>query len=514
MNIAVIITLAVLGLFALIGGIRGFKQGTPRQVIHVVLLAASATLSVIIARMLLDKLLLTFEAMTPQQLHDFIIGLPLIPQGMNLDWITSLDIATVKTILIVPVMLVVIPTLFVLLFILLSTIMKIIHFIFCGLFGLSKRNKGALSSFVGFIIGMAEGIIVAAIILLPAFGLVNAAKESVARVNEEMPEESGAAELTALYNAYLAPVADNPVFTTVGNCGLNQVFDILVTFEDEGVSINTADLLPDVAMIYATKGSFAEFSWQSLTPENKNGIEKVTEIIEANPFFTKFCASAIYSVANAYCDGAIPLPIPEPYNSVVDEAMHIFLTTDETNVHADADTIIAVYYILSDSGSLKAYMEGADQMLAALTKKDDDGSTSINRIIDEIKNNERTKPLITLITKVSISVMQKNLGLSTENAEIYENVKAGLTETLKIDRADYPEGEEGEAAYRAEVSSSIDTTLKDNGITLEPEVVDKMSDYVAENMSDIDDITDDELNDLILSYYDAYLEHKSTDTTP
>ncbi len=517
MNIELIfvtVPLIVLALFALIGGIKGFKQGTPRQVIHIVMLAASAIIAVFIAKAFYGKVSTYFDGMTIQQIHDWLIALPIIPEGFSLDWLMSFDIATIKSILIIPMTLIVIPALFVIFFLILSVVMKIVHFIFCGIFGLSRRNKTFISSVFGFVIGAVEALLIVVIILIPAFGLVNAAKESVAKVNEEMPEETGAAELTAAYNTYLAPIADNPIVSMIGSFGPNQIFEALVTFDEGGVTMNTADLLPDAAMIYASKGRFEGFHWQTVTPDNKYGITRITDIIENNPFFTKFCADAIRSMATAYCDGKIPLPLTPPYDEVVDETIHIFMTTDETNVHQDADTILAVYYILAESGALVSYTEGSDAMLESLTAVDGSGSTPVNRIIDEIKRNERLKPLITLITKLSISVMTENLGLSPETQQTYENVKAGLNETLKIDRESFAEGEAGEAEYKAAVSDSIDETLKENGITLEPDIVDEMANYVAENMSEVDEITDEELNDVILSYYDAYIEYKNSGTLP
>ena len=41
------------------------------------------------------------------------------------------------------------------------------------------------------------------------------------------------------------------------------------------------------------------------------------------------------------------------------------------------------------------------------------------------------------------------------------------------------------------------------------ELADKLAEYVSDNFSDIEEISDDEINDLILSYYDAYLASQS-----
>ena len=41
-----------------------------------------------------------------------------------------------------------------------------------------------------------------------------------------------------------------------------------------------------------------------------------------------------------------------------------------------------------------------------------------------------------------------------------------------------------------------------------------MADYVAKNFADKEEVTDEDVDDLILSYYDAYLEYQETGKVP
>ena len=92
-----------------------------------------------------------------------------------------------------------------------------------------------------------------------------------------------------------------------------------------------------------------------------------------------------------------------------------------------------------------------------------------------------------------------------------------LFETLSISKEDKTEEE-----YKAEVSTSLDTILKDNGIELDTEIVDGMADYIYENYDDLNmagleegsELSEQKMNDIIFSYFDAYMEYMNTGEIP
>ena len=139
-----------------------------------------------------------------------------------------------------------------------------------------------------------------------------------------------------------------------------------------------------------------------------------------------------------------------------------------------------------------------------LAKKDESGQTVLTRVISKLNSNQRTAKLVTALTKLSITVMADSFGgngVITE--ETYENVKEGINEILSIEKEDYADDPDG---YVNAISDSLDKTFTENGIELEQEVVDKMAEHVANNYSEVESLTDQEINDIILSYYNAYLE--------
>ena len=114
-------------------------------------------------------------------------------------------------------------------------------------------------------------------------------------------------------------------------------------------------------------------------------------------------------------------------------------------------------------------------------------------------------------------------GVEKDTTEVYNEVKDGLKDVLAIERptppifADDMTFEEREEAairyeeerqqYMQQMTESLDSTLRDNGIELEDELVSGIADYIDDNVDDKNEYSDDELNEIILSYYDVYLEY-------
>ena len=93
----------------------------------------------------------------------------------------------------------------------------------------------------------------------------------------------------------------------------------------------------------------------------------------------------------------------------------------------------------------------------------------------------------------------------------YESIKSGINSSvLSIDKNNYEIRED----YIADLSTALDSTLKDNGIEIEKQIVDEMAVYVADNFSEVKEITDEVAIEIIFSYYDAYVKYKETGEVP
>ena len=195
------------------------------------------------------------------------------------------------------------------------------------------------------------------------------------------------------------------------------------------------------------------------------------------------------------------------YNDILGIMKHCTEETLKEDLHLVKD----VYFILADEHIL-ANVTNSDALLEAMTRRGEDGKTAVQKVVDHIKSNERTAALVTTLTKLSITMLTEQLGNSEFEATVtYDNLKESMNEVLAVDRENY----ETEEEYKEVLTNTLDEKLKENNINIEKEIVENIADYVDENYSEkYENLTDEEFNDILLSYFDAYLEYQESGKLP
>ncbi|MBO7304437.1 MAG: CvpA family protein [Clostridia bacterium] len=493
-----------------IGALKGLSRGAARQLVRVITIVVSVILALLATNSAYKQTIDFVGTKSPAEVGEFFQSMGLFAQDADMSWIESLDPASLQLVCHLFMSLFVAPICFVLAFIVISGLMLIVHGVLSTLFGFSKRRNNFITRIAGMALGFVQGVAVTGIILMPLIGLGNAFGGAVDTLNREAPDNEATKVVTDVWSD-IEPITKDPCFSVLGPLGINALYENIATVEIDGKDHNMTELFPDIALIIGEAVKLDGADFKNLTPENEQAVKNILDIVEDDEFLTRILASAIKTAAYAYKNGAIDIKAEAPFDSIIDSAISIFETTDPTNVNRDLDTVAEVFFILSREGVLSSIGSESSALLNALTKRDEGGKTAVNKVIDVISANERTKPLVTLLAKLSITVMSQQAGLSPEMVDVYDNVKTGLNdEVLQINKDDYATDEE----YVEAVSGSLDTVLKQNNIELEPEIVDTMAEYISEHHSELSEITDDEINDIILSYYDAYLDYLENGTVP
>ena len=505
-----LVLFGIIAVLAIIGALKGFTRGISRQLLRTITIVISVVIAVLIAGGSFTAIASELQGKTPEELEAIIRSAGVFEEGADLSWLQNLDADTILLIITIPMALLIMPIIFVIAFIFISAILLIVHGILATLFGLRKRRNNLITRLLGMALGFIQGVAVAGFILMPVIGITTSVKDTVAVLKEKAPNEEATITLSETYDTYLKEICEHPSVSVLGTLGINSLYESIATVEIKGEDTDMTKLLPDLAIIVCNVNELEGADMSNLTPENEATIEDILDTIENNPYLTNVLAGTMKMVSHAYTNGAMGVELEEPLKSVFDAAISIFHTSDSTNINTDIETIKDVYFILSRDGILSSFNSGSEVMIEKLTAKDAEGNTTVKKVINTINSNERTKPLVTLLTKISISVMSQQSGVEGVTPEVYDNVKSGLNETLQINKNDYATEEE----YVSAVSDSLDVTLKENNIVLEKEIVDSMAEYVSENLSDKEEITDDDINEVIISYYDAYLEYMETGNVP
>ena len=248
-----------------------------------------------------------------------------------------------------------------------------------------------------------------------------------------------------------------------------------------------------------------EFDWTNPTPEQCDALEGIVDKLSHDAYVASILSGSMRGIATAIDSGVIVFELEEPVLGVMNSLVGIFTTLNEDNFGSDMDTILDVYVLLAREGVLSTLASQSEDITAVFVAENEAGETVIKRVIATINSNPHMKPLVTMLTKLSLSIMMNDVGIENGD-EVYDTIKDGVTEVIAIDRTQY----ETEDEYVAAVSESLDATLKEHDITLAPEIVNNMAEYLASqeysNLSS-EEITDDEVNDVIFSYYEAYLNY-------
>lgn len=506
-----LIFLAVVLLLGLVGALKGLSRGLSRQVIRTLTIVGSVALSIFIVKTFSDSLFIEFfEGKTTQDLINLIneVMAELEAEPIDLSLLANFDIDTLRYLISLPISLVLMPFIFVLFFIVISFLMLIVHAIVSGILGFRKKRNNALTRLLGFVLGAVQGVAVAFILMTPIFGYAQVYTETVSILEEQMPENETVVAMSAVYDTYVKPTYEHPLIKFAKNAGCDALFSAMVTVKfEEDVAIDMTDTVPTLASVFADATSLGGADFKSLTPDQEQTIKSIISTIDENDFLATILSGAVRGVAYSYTEGALPLEIGEPFDKIIDSAISIFHTSDRDNIASDLATIADVYFVLSRDGVLVAFEGDSDTLMSVVTKRDPEtGKTPINDVIDAINSNPRIKPLISMLTRLSVELMASNMDLGEDGAQLYDKVTEGLNNTLAISKEGKTEEE-----YVAEVSASINTTLVENGIELEPEIVDTMAQYVNDN---IDVESGATAEDILITYFDAWLEYQETGTVP
>jgi uncharacterized membrane protein required for colicin V production len=490
-------------LFALIGALKGFRNGLCRQLIRIIFFAISVVASFIITEKLGDFALGWLKGKTVGDITA-LFGLDInslaspIPEILN-----ALEPEVILDIVAIPLAVIVLLLAFLLLNCILNPILSLIGKLVAGALGFSKSKNNILTRIGGFALGLVQGVAIALITLLPITAVFNAYGDLVESIEEPSSDVDNL--IISTYESYVADAEEGPIVDVIDLLGGEFIVSRLSTGEVGDLTKDMRTELPILYGVYSDVTKLSGVQLSALTPENKAAIRSITDRIGDDPFTASIVSGIIRSGATIIDDGVIPLEgMEEPFSTLIHSVIRMLKTTDRNTIKADMTTVENVCFIISDSGALGFITGDGGDITDLLVKKDENGNTVIDNVVNELNANPRTAHLVTELTQISISIMLGSNTLNAEAVEKYESIKTSSNSILAANNAEYDTPEE----HKAAVSATLEETLKENDIELEPEVIDGMAEYVMNNevFAGKEELTDEEFNELMLSYYSAYAD--------
>ena len=514
-SIGAYVSVGLIGLACLtlvLGVLFGAKRGFSKSVIRIFTVGASAVCSLYsvkwICKMIVDRA--DKIAGEGKSLADVMDAYPDIASSIpeTVRSVTGeIDAQRATIVLMMIVALVVSPLLFIVIFQIFKALSFLVYSLLSGLTGAISYGKGPISTILGAAVGLVQGALIAVVMIFPISGLCDVAMEVREPLINEAKEPNQ--YIAQAYDTVFDDLADNPLFNVVDNLGGEALYRDMITFKINGEKMYMGDrcvgavkVVSDIVPI-ATGG----FDWKHPTEDQRASIDTTLSDIGDDELIAGLTADIMRGVSKSVQNGKLKFPVSGgAFDTIVDDVMTMFSTTNEQTIEGDLDAVIDVYFIMCDNNLMDSFASGAHtDMKALLTTKNAEGKTVATLITDRLNAYDRTVPIVTSFTKISLSVMHGSQQFDEKTEQLYESVKVGVTDALTHNKSDF----ETEEEYKAAVEEDLDKALSENNINVSDSVKKDMVEYIANNYGDYTgEITDKEVNDALLSYYESYAKNQ------
>ena len=489
-------TFLVLGL---IGLVKGFIRGASRQGVRVatIIFSTFASLSITITISTVIE-----DLCAGKNIEELLMVLGLnqtLPSDV-LDILACYDAVTVERLIDLPLLAVIMPFVFSGCFVVISTLAYIVHGVLCLVLGYYGKERTFGSRCGGMFIGLLQGIVVSLIFLMPFINLIGIAGDINDKIAESHGGDTSGNAFCEIYKEYVEPTRESALFVASYDSFVCSMCDSFATVDIGGEDVNLRETLSFIVAGVYDIFDFGEFDWVSPTDKQCDSLEKMIGELSSDKYVSFILSGAIRGTAKAIDTGIFALAIEEPASGVIHSLITIFTELDENDFAEDIDTVLDVYLILAREEVLSNLTDGSMETISSIfIRKDSDGKTVIKRVIARIEANERMKSLVSMLSNLTLSIMMDNVGIENGD-EIFATVSEGIKDIMTIDKSQYETIEE----YHEAVSDKLGETLADHGIELESSIVDGMASHIVDNYSDLDELSDEDISDIIFSYYDSY----------
>ena len=518
-SIPALVGMGIFALFLIVIIVKmfiGIRRGTKRQIVHLLLTCAAAIISVGVATYLSNHIIGSLSSDNFQGLLEAIDG---VAPGVGTSLLDTLSKVNnpeiIEYIILLPATLFVLPLLAALLFFVVNLLFKIVYIIVVKILKF-KKAKTSPERLGGAVLAAVEAIICMMVLFLPINGTLGLVDNVFETAIEAEIDDSG--DLEEIYEEYLVPFTKNPAISFLNNMGGSKIADRIATVKIDGEKTNIrAEITDATRLVLFDITQLAEADFKQLSPGEKVAVTNVINAVCDSEFMSNLMVGVVNTLASAIDSGEIPLSKGGDFQPVVEEAIAYIRNISTETLKEDLHTIKDLYFVILDSGVLTAIDDGQD-IMTLLKEKSDEGDDSINKIKDILKANPRTNSMVTALTKSLVnSLIPEDTTIVVDGKEIevsYETVKESVNEILTVTKENKTEEE-----FKDDLKDKLNKVLvEDNKIEIEDEeIIDGIVDHINENYDEIygavgditggGELTDEQFNDIIFSYLDAYLEY-------
>lgn len=519
-----IVLTVIVVLFVVLKARKGTKRGAYLAPIHLGTVLLSAIFAFILTGVFTGMIL------------SYLADIPLVEMLHNLEtmigesfgeevhmMVEGFDPAVISYVVAIPAALLS-PLIFFLLYILFRILLGAIRGVVIKACAIPKRTD-VTGKTIGGVVGGLEGVLVIVLCLIPITSFLNIGTSVTSKISFEDKNVAEIIDSVEDFN-------EAPVFGLIRSMGGE-----LLTYELTSVNLGDRrvnlmneievgfEIYNNVMIIIDNEGE--EFV---VTAEKQAAIDAVVEMIERSDYLPMVLSSAMHMVSGSFL-GEIPEDPTDPMDKVTAALGDFIESTTPDTITADLRTFVDVFFLLNDNGVMDVLTSGdTEAIMEALSEKDEAGDTIIKKLIRMLGSNPHTQTIIATLNELSVSIMCDSLGFTGDTTQVYEDLKQGLNDIISIAPPADKSDEEAVKAYKEELKTTLKDTITgslENVATSEEldsikdqltdEVMDEMTDQVSnylEENPEIQEMEDEDVTEIILTYYDAYLQYQQNGTLP
>ena len=463
--------------FLIVGFLFGLWRGFSKSLTRFLIVIAVAVASFFVVPSLSKALLnldisswnINIAGIAVQNINQFIIDL--LTQIEQVNELMQASPTFEQFILLLPEIILNV-ILFVVFFMIVKMLSMIIYWIIAGIFfnkkKMADKNK---HRFIGAIVGAFQGLLVAVIILIPTFGLINLSQQAQAAMAEaqaemeesssstseepepfassttgisyiavtasehEGPEESETSkidEILQTVNEYSSALNNNFIYKTLGAVGItkitNSVFDSLTTAEvvkdGEKVAYKLNAEAVEISRIYPYANKLIS---SEINIESNEFVDNLISIVKASyksPLISDIVTEVIHKAASIWTDTSIPdranrvfLGVSafdlgsENLNNVLDTQLNNIKNADKYELE---EKMVGVIQMLKVANDTKAITEQLQNDISTLS------TDNLESLFETITSNETIKEIVQDV--VTEEVLTETFGLDDDTAELVTNI--------------------------------------------------------------------------------------------
>lgn len=487
-TVCIVVYIALLGLFA---ALTARKQNWAMVLIRTGIIILSTVLSVPLSK-LISSLLGTMvyglvEKGMDESMQEFLAEVPLSEESIH-----------------VVVALLIAPAVFLLMFALISGILRLLSIIPAKTVPYFKRRP-AKNSYASVPIGALNGVLMALLTLMPLCGyvtLVHGAADAffVASGAVETPSVQEAVEdygdiLEIVDGVGNAPLVKELAFVS------SPVFNWLTTEELDTEEISFC-LNKEVEHLALSGGKVMcavdAFGDEDFTVQDKETLTSAVDTLFTSQWVTELASDSIVCMAKNWQEGDDFFGMAAPelgsmLDPTMDQALAILATEDSETLREDLHTVIEILSVLL----INDFLTETDYEVL-LAKLGEDGL--LNGMLATLGENEHLAPMANEIKALSVRVVSSVLGEQLANSDQYDglmdDVATNLNDVLELS----PE------ERRETVKDAVQTAFVDYGVTVPEDVAVEMSEKAIGELGQDGEITGEELKQYMIDHMDEELD--------